>query len=108
MKYFGNLRYFLGMEVARSSVGIAISQMKYALDLLTESGMLGSKTMDTPMDANIKLGVKKYFPLAYKGRYQRLFEKSIYLTHTRPDIGYVVSIISQFMNNLTEDHMKQC
>lgn len=34
------IRYFLGMKIARSKKGISISQQKYVLDLLTETGML--------------------------------------------------------------------
>ena len=37
--------------------------------------------------------------------YQRLVGKVIYLSHTRPDIAYVVSVVSQFMHNPSEDHM---
>lgn len=40
-----------------------------------------------------------------KGRYQRLVGKLIYLSHTRPDIAYAVSVVSQFMHNPSEDHM---
>ncbi|RVW88062.1 Retrovirus-related Pol polyprotein from transposon RE1 [Vitis vinifera] len=40
-----------------------------------------------------------------KGRYQRLVGKLIYLSYTRPDIAYVVSVVSQFMHNPSEDHM---
>ena len=40
-----------------------------------------------------------------KGRFQKLVGKLIYLSHTRPDITYVVSIVSQFMHNPSEDHM---
>lgn len=32
--------------------------------------------------------------------------KLIYLSHTRPDISFAVSVASQFMNNPTEDHME--
>ena len=44
--------------------------------------------------------------LADKGRYQRLAGKLIYLAHTRPDIGFVVSMVSIFMNSPTENHMR--
>ena len=46
----GNLRYFIGMEVARSSSGISVTQRKYVLDLLKECGMLGCKPADTLME----------------------------------------------------------
>ena len=35
MKNLGGLKYFLGIEVARSKRGIFLSQRKYILDLLT-------------------------------------------------------------------------
>ncbi|RVX20745.1 Retrovirus-related Pol polyprotein from transposon TNT 1-94 [Vitis vinifera] len=50
IKDLGNLKYFLGMEIARSKKGIAVSQRKYVLDLLNETGMLGCKPAETPMD----------------------------------------------------------
>ena len=40
IKDLGYLKYFLGMEVARSRKGIYVSQRKYVLDLLKETGML--------------------------------------------------------------------
>ena len=41
-----------------------------------------------------------------KTKYQRLVGKLIYLTHTKPDIGFVVSMVSHYMNNSTKRHMK--
>ena len=55
IKDLGSLRYFLGMEVARSSSGILVSQCKYVLDLLRETSMSGCRPAETPMDPNTKL-----------------------------------------------------
>ncbi|RVW74752.1 Retrovirus-related Pol polyprotein from transposon TNT 1-94 [Vitis vinifera] len=105
IKDLGNLKYFLGMEIARSKKGIAVSQRKYVLDLLNETGMLGCKPAETPMDTTVKREESDGSAPVDKGRYQRLVGKLIYLSHTRPDIGFSVSVVSQFMNNPTEKHM---
>lgn len=91
--------------MARSKEGIIISQRKYILDLLNETGLLGCKPVDMPMDSTKKMNrSEESIPVA-KGRYQRLVGKLIYLSHTRPDIAYSVSVVSQHMNNPTEDHL---
>ncbi|RVW25301.1 Retrovirus-related Pol polyprotein from transposon RE1 [Vitis vinifera] len=72
VKDLGNLKYFLGMEVARSRKGIVVSQRKYILDLLKETGMLGCKPIDTPMDSQKKLGIEKESTPVDRGRYQCL------------------------------------
>ena len=68
--------------------------------------MLGCKPADTPMDSTTKLGAKENCAPVDKGRYQRLVGKLIYLSHTRPNIGFSVSMVSQFMNNPNEEHME--
>ncbi|KAI5348453.1 hypothetical protein L3X38_001340 [Prunus dulcis] len=61
MKDLGYLKYFLGIEVARSKNGIFLSQMKYVMDLLTETGMLECKLADTPVNITYAVSVVSQF-----------------------------------------------
>ncbi|KAL0553890.1 hypothetical protein IC582_007794 [Cucumis melo] len=106
IKDLGNLKYFLGMEVARSKEGIFVSPRKYTLDLLTETGMLGCRPADTPIEFNYKLGNSRDQVPVDKEQYQRLVGKLIYLSHTHPNNSFVVSTVSQFMQAPYEEHME--
>ena len=52
-KDLGKLKYFLRLEIAQSNSGVVMSQRKYALDILEETGMLECKPVDTLMDPNV-------------------------------------------------------
>ncbi|RVW57733.1 Retrovirus-related Pol polyprotein from transposon RE1 [Vitis vinifera] len=76
-KDLGKLKYFLGIEIAQSSSGVVLSQRKYALDILEETGMLDYKPVDTPMDPNVKLVPGQGEPLGDPGRYRRLVGQGV-------------------------------
>ncbi|XP_070662213.1 uncharacterized mitochondrial protein AtMg00810-like [Malus domestica] len=99
----GVLKYFLGIEMATSNKGLFLNQRKYVLDLLDEAKMMDSKPTRTPLVSKLKLDVEGE-PLTDLSTYQRLVGKLIYLTITRPDIAYAVSLISQFMHSPTSIH----
>ncbi|RVW93484.1 putative mitochondrial protein [Vitis vinifera] len=103
-KDLGKLKYFLRLEIAQSNSGVVMSQRKYALDILEETGMLECKPVDTPMDPNVKLVPGQGEPLRDPGRYRRLVGKLNYLTITRPDISFPVSVVSQFLQSPCDNH----
>ncbi|XP_057452687.1 secreted RxLR effector protein 161-like [Lotus japonicus] len=105
MKYLGPLKYFLGIEVSRSNNGIFLPQRKYTLDLIKEIGMEGCHLVDTPTEEGLKLCFEPNQVPVDKGIYQRLVERLMYLAHTRPDLTYALSVVSQYMHNPGEQHM---
>lgn len=91
IKDLGRLKYFLGIEVAYSEKGIFLSQRKYVLELLEEIGILGGKATSTLVEPNLKM-VTIPTTNQDKDRYQRLFGFLMYLSHTRPDISFVLCL----------------
>lgn len=106
IKDLGDLKYFLGMEFARSKEGIIVNQRKYVLDLLNETSMLGCKSAETPIEPNVKLQPAQAKHVGDRERYQRLVGRLIYLSHTRPDIAFPVSTVSQFMHSPSPEHFE--
>ena len=103
-KDLGKLKYFLGIEVAQSNFEVVISQRKYTLDILVNTGMLDCKPVDTPMDPNVKLVPGQVELLRDPGKYRRLVGKMNYLTIIRPNISFPMSIVSQFLQSPCESH----
>ncbi|GJT33267.1 ribonuclease H-like domain-containing protein [Tanacetum coccineum] len=88
---------------------ICLNQMKYALDLLSEYGMLACKPAKTPLISKLVISneASNKDPLLENiTDYQKLMGKLIYLTNTRPDIFYVVHCLSQFMHSPLTSYLK--
>jgi hypothetical protein len=106
MKDLGLMHYFLGLEVWQKPDGIFLSQGKYIVDVLKRFGMLDCKSMNTPMVSNLKKlhETDSGSDLVDPTMYRQLIGSLMYLIHTRPDICFAVSALSQFMSDLRQRH----
>jgi len=74
-----------------------LSQRKHALDLIEETGLLGCKSVSTPMEVNVNLWCDSSHLLDDTGQCRRLIRTLIYLTIIRSDIIFKVGVLSRFM-----------
>ena len=97
IKDLGLARYFLGIEIARSSTGTFLNQRKYIPDILADAGLTAAKPAKFPMAKGLKLSVDTGVLLEDPESYRRIVGRLLYLTLTQPYISYAVQHLSQFL-----------
>lgn len=86
----GDLHYFRGLHITRTSKGLFLNQIKYAHDLLVKHNMLTSKPDKTPMAPHLRLIPSEGTPLSDPYLYCSLVGSLHYLTFARPDLSFPV------------------
>jgi len=104
IKNFGDLRYFLGLDIARSKKGKIMNQRKYALKLLTDACLLSCKPTITLIDNLVKLSSIESVSFTNVQAYRRLIGRLMYFTNTWPDITFFIQQVSQFLAKPTISH----
>ncbi|XP_057989143.1 uncharacterized mitochondrial protein AtMg00810-like [Hevea brasiliensis] len=104
IKDLGYAKYFLGVEIARSTSGLFFNQRKYILDIITDAGLLNCKPKEFPMSKNLKLDDETSELLSDPEIYRRFVGRLLYLNLTRPDISYAVQHLSQFLQHPRKAH----
>jgi hypothetical protein len=106
MTNLGLMSYFFGMEVKQSDDGIFICQQKYAKEILKKFHMESCKSTSTPMNLKEKFSKNDGTNKADEGQYRSLIGCLMYLTVTRSDIAFAVSLLSRFMHCASELHLQ--
>ncbi|GAU29493.1 hypothetical protein TSUD_360380 [Trifolium subterraneum] len=72
---------------------------------IKDLGILKTKPCPTPMQPHQQLHKTSGTLLSDPTAYRRLIGRLLYLTHSRPEISYAVSKLSQFLSDPTNEHM---
>ncbi|GJY05638.1 ribonuclease H-like domain-containing protein [Tanacetum coccineum] len=100
----GSFNYFLGISVTRDSLGMFLSQKKYAVEILDSAHMVNCNYSRTPVDTESKHGGDGD-PVSDPTLYRSLAGSLQYLTFTRLDISYVVHKVCLYMHDPREPHL---
>jgi hypothetical protein len=104
LKELSDLHYFLGVEVIPVQQGLFLSQNRYIHDLLSRLNMTGAKTVHTLMSVSAKLLLDDGSAGCDTIEYRRTIGSLQYLSLTRPDLGFAINRLAQFMHKPTVTH----
>ena len=106
MSDLGRMRFFLGIEVLQKSDGIYICQRKYSLEVLNRFGMFESNSVSNLIVPGFKASKDGDGVTVDETYYKRLVGSLMYLTATRPNMMFVICLLSRYMEKPTELHLQ--
>ena len=87
MSMFGEIKFFVGLQIQQSKNGIYITQFEYITEILKKFGMEDSKLVGTPMCTGLKLTKDDDSKEVDQTLYRSMIGKLQYVVHTRPNIA---------------------
>ena len=106
IKDLGLMHYFLGIEISYLPSAVAMTQKKFAQELLLDSKLdFSSTSPKTPLPLTLKLFPDVGIPLEDAEYYRCMVGKLNFLSNTRPDLSYTVQTLSQFMQRPCDSHL---
>ena len=95
MSDLGLMHYSLGIEVKQSSIEIFTSQKKYIQETLQSFGMQSCNSVTTPTELGLKLEKNLIGKKIDNTLFKQLVGCLMYLTVTRTNIMYFISLVSR-------------
>jgi hypothetical protein len=102
----GLITKYLGLEFQKSPDGLVVHQTTYAQNIVDEFGLTNCNPCKSPLLAGLKLSKKTKTPPVNQTLYRRMVEKLLFLTITQANIAFAVNLVSRYMENPQETHMK--
>ncbi|RYG14182.1 MAG: hypothetical protein EOO07_16995, partial [Chitinophagaceae bacterium] len=98
IKYLGEVKFYLGIEISRSNDGIfSINQQNYIKKVISDFGLDEAKISPIPLEPGYKKiqnTCTEFLPS--NEQYQKLIGCLLYLSiNTRPDIAVSVALLAQ-------------
>lgn len=108
MKDLGAVKSFLGMDVSQAPGRVSICLSRYLSKVLADFNMTDCNPVSVPLSPSLDLtsfSPDEQFPDA--SRYRSMVGKLLFASNTvRPDLSYAVSVLSRYIKDPKEVHMK--
>jgi len=103
LRDLGQLTWFLGIQFIQENGCIKMNQTQYLTRLLEKYNMANCKPRPTPCE--MKLNLSSDATSECSVNYREIVESFIYaMTCTRPDLCWIVTVLSQHLANPSEEH----
>ena len=93
---FGELSYFLGLQIKKIKNDIFMSQGKYIIGMLKKFGIDDAKIISTPMGTNGNLDSNSSGNMVDQKMYRSMIGSLLYVTASRPDVMFSVYMCATF------------
>ncbi|GJT38858.1 putative ribonuclease H-like domain-containing protein [Tanacetum coccineum] len=104
-EFYGELTFFLGLQVKQKDDGIFISKDKYVADILKKFDFSSVKIAGTPLETNKELIKDEEAEDMDVHLYRSMIGSLMYLTASRPDIMFVVCACARFQVTPKTSHL---
>ncbi|GJR94695.1 putative ribonuclease H-like domain-containing protein [Tanacetum coccineum] len=105
LSFYGELTFFLGLQVQQKKDEIFISQDKYVADILKKFDFVPVKTASTPMEPNKAMIKDEEANSVDVHLYRSMIGSLMYLTASRPDIMFAVCACARFQVTPKVSHL---
>lgn len=103
--YIGKLSYYLGIEEDQGNGYIELKQSSYAAKILEKAGLRDCNPSKYPMHPKEQISKDEKGKLVDSTMYKSMTGGLRYLVNTRPDIAFLVEVVSRYMEHTTTLHL---